>query len=521
MLLSVRSFFHHKYVLPLCVFIFGFILTLVSASQVVKDNQKADHQQIVEYSERHSNRIRTQIKQDVFFLGTLANLVDEESSYWITHFDRLSKHVMSGSSAIISIQWSPFIDYRKFDEHIHRIRDRYPSFTSFDFREGSEQRFLILREKKLPLFMVSQVYPTTEANLSILGYYSISERFKNTLHKMESSQEPFLSDRVFLLQDSYNKEVSDVERKIQQNGLLMYFPVFNQPRTKILGYFISAIKIDSFFEKYLKLDAVKSRGYSIKVFDHGPSGSDDPILYQSKTWKEQADDVEVSQHIQIYGRPWEIKYQATSQREVSITSNGIITLICGICISLLIALMVRFSLSSKEDLKHKLAKRTEELQYLVEHDTLTGLYNRYALCNHFEDLIQKQTKFSLITIDVDKFKHINDTYGHYAGDQVLKKVAEKMSTVILSGDMCARMGGDEFSILTMVIDKPRLTQLCHDICLAINVKPIELNGDLISVSVSIGAKRCHTANIDDLYHEADLEMYKSKSAGRNGFSVAA
>lgn len=516
----VRPVLNSKYALPIVVFIIGLILTLLAASHVVKDNRKQAYQETVNYSERHANRIKTQIQQDVFFLGALASLVDENSDYWINQFDSVSQHIMSGSSSMISIQWSPHVNLTQIEEHRNKIKSHYEGFTEFNFHEGAEKRFTKLLDRGLPLYMVSQVYPETGANSSILGYYSVSDRFEDTLLKMKTTQQPFLSDRVFLLQDSYNRKISEVERQKKQNGLLMYYPVFNQNKSQLLGYFISAIQIDAFFEKYLTLDAVKSRGYRIKVFDHGPSGSDDPVLYQSKAWVELGETIEVSQLIDIYGRPWEIQYQKSVLRTFSFTSNAIITLICGVFISLLIACIVRFSLHSKEALKRKLAKRTKELQYLVEHDTLTGVHNRYALCNHFEILIEQKIRFSLIAIDVDKFKHINDTYGHCAGDTALKYVAERVKAVISSEDMLARMGGDEFSILTRVTDKNQLTDMCDKICKAVNVKPIMLKDIAIPITISIGAKRCHTTNIDDLYHEVDQEMYKSKNKGRNDFSIA-
>lgn len=520
MISLVRSPFYRKCALPILVFIIGFVLTMLATSHVAKDNKKEIYKQTVEYAERHANRIQSQIQQDVFFLGALANLVDEHDISRIPRFNMLSKHIMSGSAAIVSIQWSPKVKTDEFTAHKMKIQNNYLSFTDFNFRKEKVQRFSTLLERKIPLYVVSQVYPITKENISILGFYSISTRVKNIVQKMEATQQPYLSDRVFLLQDTYNKEVSNTERQEKQNALLMYYPVFNQGKSEMLGFFMSAIRIDAFFEKHLKLDAIKSRGYSIKVFDHGPSGGDDPILYQSKTWLDQQEETVVSQHIDIYGRPWEIKYKKNALRTFSITSNAIITLICGIFISILIACIVRFSLHSKDALRYKLALRTKELQYLVEHDTLTDVYNRYALCNHFDALIEQKIRFSLITIDVDKFKLINDTYGHFVGDQALNYVVSKVCSVIGSKDMLARMGGDEFSILTTVTDKTELTQVCQNICKAISDKTMVLDGKEISITVSIGAKFCRSSNIDDLYHEVDLEMYKSKSAGRNGFSVA-
>lgn len=514
-----RPFFL-KRILPIIIFLIGSLVTLLLAREMAVHNKEDALATVINYSERHSSRIKSQIEQDVFFLGALANLVDASTSEQLPRFDILSKHIMSGTSAMVSIQWSPKINTDELHSHVQKMQNNYPSFRSFAFREGAEKRYATLLSRKLPLYMVSQVYPTTPANLSVLGYYSVSKRFENTLLKMKATQEPFLSDRVFLLQDNYNKNVTMSQQKIKQNGLLMYYPVFNAANTGLLGYFISAIQIDRFFEKYIKLDNVDTRGYAIKVFDHGPASSDDPVLYQSNQWDPSFSKNSVSQQIDIYGRPWEIHYQKVDEQVFSYTSNAMVTLFGGFFISLLVSFIVRVSLQSKEKLRFELANRTKELRYQVEHDTLTELYNRYAFGKKLHLLNQQHAEFSLIAIDIDKFKQINDSFGHCAGDDALKFVATSVSSILAPNDMFARMGGDEFCIVTMATEKVTLERLCRDICVAINHQPIKFKDQYIAITASVGAKKSTTTNIDELYHQVDLLLYETKAAGRNGFSVA-
>ncbi|MFE8646664.1 diguanylate cyclase domain-containing protein [Sphingomonas sp. NCPPB 2930] len=158
---------------------------------------------------------------------------------------------------------------------------------------------------------------------------------------------------------------------------------------------------------------------------------------------------------------------------------------------------------------------------LLEHahkDALTGLLNRRAFDNsikNFElDYRKKGAIYTVMLLDLNKFKPINDTYGHEAGDEVLKEVAVRISNTIRRGDVLARLGGDEFAIIINGVDKSRLTSLVHSIENAL-MAPITLKkGNEIVIGCSIGLATVEASDIRaaDVLHRADQAMYAAKGS---------
>lgn len=155
------------------------------------------------------------------------------------------------------------------------------------------------------------------------------------------------------------------------------------------------------------------------------------------------------------------------------------------------------------------------LRHQAEHDPLTGLINRGAfdqLRQHFNAI---QSPLSLLIIDVDKFKLVNDGYGHEMGDRVLKRVAKLLSDNFRSTDYPARIGGDEFAvILTDLSANPKELVLAK--ISAINETLKNPADDLPPVSLSVGGAYSEFGFTEDLYKKADAALYQVKEHGRCG-----
>lgn len=166
----------------------------------------------------------------------------------------------------------------------------------------------------------------------------------------------------------------------------------------------------------------------------------------------------------------------------------------------------------------KLAER--ELRHLSQHDPLTGLANRRlfltALERYFAHYLRNNdVTFTLVFIDLDKFKRINDAYGHQVGDQVLRAIAGRLKSAVRESDYCARLGGDEFAVLGTDArtseDASALTRRLQ----ASFAEPITVAGKQINLSASIGSAqpdyRKHR-NYNQLVNSADQAMYNLKHA---------
>ncbi len=168
----------------------------------------------------------------------------------------------------------------------------------------------------------------------------------------------------------------------------------------------------------------------------------------------------------------------------------------------------------------------QRLRQLATTDELTGVYNRRHLLQTLDAELERQrrygNRFSVLMLDVDHFKLINDSYGHAGGDQALKQIAEITQTQLREGDHFGRMGGEEFVILLCEADAGTAEKVAERIRAAIEGSPIRLStGQQVEVTVSIGLSFADPLmQADDLLHEADQAMYEAKSAGRNRIRVA-
>jgi diguanylate cyclase (GGDEF)-like protein/PAS domain S-box-containing protein len=165
----------------------------------------------------------------------------------------------------------------------------------------------------------------------------------------------------------------------------------------------------------------------------------------------------------------------------------------------------------------------ERIQYLATHDSLTGLPNRVMfgeLLNHVLALSRRnQRKFAVLFIDLDRFKFINDSLGHEAGDALLREVAKRLKESLRASDIVARLGGDEFVMLLQDLSHSEQAGIIARKLLSAVIKPIELNGQECRVTASIGISVFPDDAPDEasLMTHADLAMYHAKEEGKNNF----
>jgi diguanylate cyclase (GGDEF)-like protein len=212
-----------------------------------------------------------------------------------------------------------------------------------------------------------------------------------------------------------------------------------------------------------------------------------------------------------------MKKQMISIDVLSQTYRTIYLIIIGILIYSVPRSMLRV-LRTQE----KIAKENFENKRNAQHDSLTGLYNRLYFDQHLSNYIQIAKtfnyKFALLFIDLNKFKYLNDTYGHDFGDFVLKAVAEDISSSLRENDLVARMGGDEFVIImSQISDLHQVQSFSLRILSAITSK--KTYGDiefLIEASIGISLYPDDTKNMEELIKYADEAMYIVKRSGKEG-----
>ncbi len=167
-------------------------------------------------------------------------------------------------------------------------------------------------------------------------------------------------------------------------------------------------------------------------------------------------------------------------------------------------------------------RRLENMRKRADYDSLTGIHNR----RHFETTLAREMErhqrygldLSMLMLDLDRFKHINDTWGHQAGDRVLRDVTTILQSTLRKTDYCARYGGEEFVILLPHSNEDSARLLAERLRRKIQSHAFVLSGSVVPVTASIGISclsgcRYKTENV--FTHEADMALYQAKKLGRN------
>ncbi|AEE14528.1 diguanylate cyclase [Thermodesulfobium narugense DSM 14796] len=163
-----------------------------------------------------------------------------------------------------------------------------------------------------------------------------------------------------------------------------------------------------------------------------------------------------------------------------------------------------------------LVKKIKNLDNKAQTDFLTGIYNRFSMEEKLTRLSQSSNSFGLIMFDIDNFKFFNDTYGHSKGDEILKKIAEKIKSSLRETDIFVRWGGDEFLLILMGVSKEDLLKIAKKI--RNKVSEIDFGiSEVITLSMGIGTFDNNNIDLDLLVEKVDNAMLKAKSLGKDTF----
>ena len=178
-------------------------------------------------------------------------------------------------------------------------------------------------------------------------------------------------------------------------------------------------------------------------------------------------------------------------------------------------------------LQDRLLAAQDALRFQATHDPLTGIWNRGALFEllhaEAERAYRKATPLSLFLIDLDHFKHVNDGFGHLAGDAILHEVAQRLSAAVRLYDIVGRYGGEEFIVAATDLESEGPHQFAERLRLAVSSLPIRTSDASVSLTVSIGVATSDSSgecSIEKLIQTADTALYEAKHNGRNRVETA-
>lgn len=210
-------------------------------------------------------------------------------------------------------------------------------------------------------------------------------------------------------------------------------------------------------------------------------------------------------------------YSGTADNEASV--------VMGLSIALVAIIVIGTNLISHIVHGRSKTASDQQLLHIAMHDALTGLANRRRLgselAKRFSELATGTPGFVLLIFDLDGFKPVNDSFGHPVGDQVLKRVAQRVRRAIRSQDILARIGGDEFAVLCPIAAAdPKIGELIASRIVELIGRPFLVEGAVIDIGASVGVAvaPCDGADANTIMQSADIALYTAKMSGRRRYA---
>jgi len=188
-----------------------------------------------------------------------------------------------------------------------------------------------------------------------------------------------------------------------------------------------------------------------------------------------------------------------------------------------IILVIIFIIKAFRNTETQLQQAYLDLEYNANHDPLTGLANRRLfnelLIKTIQSVKRDNNNCAMLYIDLDDFKHINDTYGHHEGDLLLVAIANLLMDCVRESDIVARIGGDEFVVLLLNISTQQDIKTMTQKIITCMTRPINISNRTVEIGASVGITMIPADGIqpDELLRKTDMALYKAKHSGRNTF----
>jgi len=410
--------------------------------------------------------------------------------------------LMANDEFLISWVQSGEIDTTEIIRYLDRIREKYGYFSSFFVSDQTKNYYFydgILKQISPQDAHDDWYYQFVALDREYDLDVDTDEATNGTItifinHRLEDHEGNFLGvTGVGLKMESVGKTLELYEQKyhhlvymIDEQGLIQIHP----DQSLVLK------------ENIKEMDGIES------VADELLSKRDGTNIYE---YKAQHGNMVISARY-FPDLQWYLIVEQDQTQSLQTARNYLMgNILIGFVVTLLVILLVAWSLNFYY----------KKLETLAINDDLTGLFNR----RKFQDIIQHEITYarryeeslSLLLIDIDRFKSVNDNYGHSIGDQFLKLVAETLQSKIRDVDIIARWGGEEFVILLHRADEQQALITAERLRESISTLKYVAGNDSISRTISIGLVTSHSGELekDEMLDLADKAMYKAKEEGRN------
>jgi diguanylate cyclase (GGDEF)-like protein len=505
----------------------GLLLSLAGASAVGQWEERVTKVEFEGVAETQAIIMQNGMNEYVSRLAALRTLF-ESANEEITRseFETFSGRLFEQHPGILRISWIPRINRKERAEYeAAAVGDGISGYRIKSLLADGDVATAPQGDEYFPIFF------STEPKTSVaygLDYSTDPER-RATLERARDN------DRVATLR----AELYESKGGIWAQGVMVCVPVYAKGtsratiadrRRNLAGFVVGIVSLPRLLGS-IRATTAATPAVRIDVYPSDMGGSAGPENRFVPDFSSEpnasrsavADRPHWSGTLKIGDASWHVRATPTADGRLTTRHERALTVLAaGIVITTFLA--VYLGLASRNSRQLALANR--RVLELAQTDILTGLPNRAFFLEQLEDADSYKRRgsgaFSILMLDLDRFKNVNDSLGHAAGDALLRQVALRLKSAIRSADVLARLGGDEFAIIQAGCDDQRAGSIDLATRIAkLIAEPFLLQGNQVEVGTSIGIAMApeHGSDQEQLLKKADLALYRSKSAGRNCFTL--
>mgnify|MGYP000187928445 CR=1 FL=1 len=515
---------NNSLIIQLIVLIGGFLLASMSSWFLYTIEEKAIINEFTKDVDERAASLYREVTANFETLYSLGFLFNGDNLPNYRQFSQAALVSLSRHPDIQALEWIPRVKHAERSTYETVLQEEFPEF---EFTERKEQGQMISAKQRKEYFPVYFVAPLL-GNETALGFDLSSNTIRyETLNKSMVTATPQATASITLVQGNE-----------KQNGFLAFLPIYEgipvtlkKRKQNLIGFVLGVYRIGDIFTSSALNNEVLD--IEMQLIDETlPSKSE--VLYSHKDRAEFTTDNNINYKKElpgIWGRQWSLTASPShSYFKVRRSLLPLVTLISGIIFTLFITLYIRIISRRANVIQKVVTEKTAELyqanlklEELSRVDGLTGIANRRYMNEFIEKewlkSIRNETCMSFILIDIDFFKLYNDNYGHPAGDDCLKRVTQKLESIVnRPGDLVARYGGEEFAL---VLADTKAAEYIAKKCRSA-IEELQLlheyseTADVVTISVgccSMVPERNSDPSIIIL--NADKALYQAKEAGRN------
>ncbi|HEY9199820.1 MAG TPA: EAL domain-containing protein [Gammaproteobacteria bacterium] len=505
------------YTAALTLIALGTLLSFAAFLRETALEQERLTQRFEYLAKERAARLQAGIDRALEVLYATGALFDASTEVTRAEFDAFLGNLVDLHPDIHGIEWLPRITDRERDRFEADARSR--ELSGFRIMEQGPDRTLVPAGRRAEYFPVYYTVPLEE-NRPALGFDSYSQADNDRVMDVARDTGKVLATAAFaLVQDPQARPSTVIYRPVYRGGRTPANVA--ERRERLAGFVVVLLRIPDVVEFAMRpLDIA---GLDWMLVDAASPPAARRILFYPSISRGSPDtmpadetfDAELTTTVPLTlpGREWQMHFRpAPAFFERFVTPREWLVLGAGL---LLTALLSVYAATR--------ARRAEELEHMARRDWLTGLPNRALLAERLHQALAAAQRdghtLAVLFLDLDRFKHINDSLGHSVGDRMLEQAAARLQQTLRTEDTLARMGGDELVILLEHIHHEHEPAMLADKLIQTLTEPVAVGGVQIyltaSVGISLYPQDADTA--EALISNADAAMYRAKAAGRNTY----